>query len=90
MVFVLQTEQEGSQDNDADEEADSPHTIARHFHDGLHPPGISKRSPMNIAQKRPSPGRQAVCSRYGGANLPVKCKCGIIEWGVQPMRMSAL
>ncbi|CAL8469351.1 g8892 [Coccomyxa elongata] len=57
------SEQEGSQDSDADEEADSPHPIARRFHDGLHQPGISKHSPMNIAQKRPSPIGQAVCSR---------------------------
>ncbi|BDA44906.1 hypothetical protein COCOBI_06-3850 [Coccomyxa sp. Obi] len=60
---AFMNEQEGSQDNDADEEADSPHPIARRFHDGLHPTGISKRSPMNVAQKRPSPIGQAVCSR---------------------------
>ncbi len=69
MVILLQRKQEGSQDNDADEEADSPHPITRHFHDGLHQPGICKHSPMNIAQKRPSPIGQAVCSRYGGAHL---------------------
>ena len=64
---MLQSEQEGSQDNDADEEANSPRPIARRIRDGVHPPGTFKRDHMNCAIKGPSPNGQAVCSRYANA-----------------------
>ncbi|KAK9908496.1 hypothetical protein WJX75_008680 [Coccomyxa subellipsoidea] len=57
------SDQESSQDNDADDEGLRRRT-RRQLHDGLHPSVIPKLSPAKNSQKRPSPnGPQSVQTR---------------------------
>ncbi len=65
----MQSDQEDSQDNDADDER-LPHLTRRQLHDGMHPAAVPKASPAKNSQKRPSPnGPHAIRTRYGHPHL---------------------